>query len=152
MTVIERLDAIRQISELKARYLRFADTQDWDGFRGVFTDDATLFFPETGQEAPAAIDDAMPVIRDFLEGVTSVHHGHMPEIEFQSDDRATGIWAMEDIVLWPPHRAAIVGQEAMHGYGHYHEEYVRQDGRWYIRTLKLTRLRLERRKPAISVA
>lgn len=151
MTVIEQLDAIRQISELKARYFRFADTQDWNGFRGVFTDDATLFFPETGQEEPAAIDDAMPVIRDFLEGVTSIHHGHMPEIEFQADDRSTGIWAMEDIVLWPPHRAVVVGQESMHGYGHYHEDYVRRDGRWYIRTLKLTRLRLERRKPAISV-
>ena len=30
------------------------------------------------------------------------------------------------------------------GHGHYHEEYVRQNGRWKIRRLKLTRLHEER--------
>lgn len=151
MTLIEELDAIRRISELKARYFRFVDTQDWEGFRGLFADDATLFFPETGQEEPAAIDDAMPMIRDFLEGVTSVHHGHMPEIEFLTDDHATGIWSMEDIVRWQPGRAAVVGQEMMHGYGHYHDEYVKRGSRWLIKSLRLSRLRLERHKPSVSV-
>ncbi len=152
MTLIEELEAIRRISELKARYFRLVDTKDWDGFRALFTDDATLFFPETGQAEPLPVDEAMPMIQDILDGVTSIHHGHMPEIEFLSDDRATGIWAMEDILRWPPDRAAVIGQELLHGFGHYHEEYVRRDGRWLFKALRLSRLRLERYKPAISVA
>jgi hypothetical protein len=31
----------------------------------------------------------------------------------------------------------------MHGWGHYYETYEKIDGKWLIKTLKLTRLRLE---------
>jgi hypothetical protein len=31
----------------------------------------------------------------------------------------------------------------MHGWGHYHETYEKAGGRWAIKTLKLTRLRVE---------
>jgi len=41
-----------------------------------------------------------------------------------------------------------LGIAQMHGYGHYHETYELVDdgngaGRWYIKTLKLTRLRVD---------
>jgi hypothetical protein len=32
---------------------------------------------------------------------------------------------------------------AMHGYGHYHETYEKFDGRWLIKTLRLSRLRVD---------
>ena len=32
----------------------------------------------------------------------------------------------------------------MHGYGHYHEEYVLEDGAWRISLNRLTRLRVDR--------
>ena len=31
----------------------------------------------------------------------------------------------------------------LYGYGHYHETYEKVDGRWYIKTLKLTRIRVD---------
>jgi hypothetical protein len=31
----------------------------------------------------------------------------------------------------------------MHGWGHYHETYVKGDGGWRIQTLTLTRLRVD---------
>jgi hypothetical protein len=31
----------------------------------------------------------------------------------------------------------------MHGYGHYHETYEKVDGRWRIKTITLTRLRVD---------
>jgi hypothetical protein len=71
--------------------------------------------------------------------VVTVHHGHMPEIEITSDDTATGIWAMEDKLRWP--EGSPIGW--MHGYGHYHETYERVDGAWRIKTLTLTRLRID---------
>ncbi len=45
----------------------------------------------------------------------------------------------------------MLGVEYLHGYGHYHEDYVRHDGRWLIRSLKLTRLWLRRINPAIQI-
>jgi hypothetical protein len=76
-----------------------------------------------------------------LEGVVSVHHGHMPEIELTSSDTATGVWAMEDRLWFPPGSPV----EFLHGYGHYHETYRREDGRWRIATLTLTRIRRDLR-------
>ena len=49
---------------------------------------------------------------------------------------ATGVWSMEDMLRWPN------GLE-LHGFGHYHETYRKEAGRWRIATLTLTRLRLD---------
>ena len=71
-----------------------------------------------------------------LEGAVTCHQGHMPEIELIDSDHARGIWSMTDRVDHPNY--------LLIGYGHYHEEYVKRDGRWQIRHLKLTRLHEER--------
>jgi hypothetical protein len=39
----------------------------------------------------------------------------------------------------------------MHGYGHYHETYEKVDGRWRIKSSKLTRLREDIVTPLFSV-
>ncbi|MFC2028291.1 nuclear transport factor 2 family protein, partial [Chloroflexota bacterium] len=69
----------------------------------------------------------------ILANFTTVHHGHMPEIELTSDTTATGIWAMFDFLQ---HSGFT-----LQGYGHYEEEYVKQEGQWKIKRLRLTRLR-----------
>ncbi len=43
---------------------------------------------------------------------------------------------MQDRLIWEDGRT-------MTGYGHYHERYVKQDGRWRIAEQKLTRLIME---------
>ena len=65
--------------------------------RDLFTDDVELYIEDT--KVPAA---ATPTIKgaDALVAYLSqshpdkitVHHGHMPDIEFVDDDTATGIW------------------------------------------------------------
>jgi hypothetical protein len=63
----------------------------------------------------------------------------MPEITITGRDSATGVWAMFDYLTFPggdPPRG-------LRGYGHYHEEYARDDGAWRIRRLTLTRLRVD---------
>ena len=47
---------------------------------------------------------------------------------------------MEDMLRWSD------GRE-LHGYGHYQESYEKIDGSWHIKTLKLTRLRLDFSEP-----
>ena len=44
---------------------------------------------------------------------------------------------MQDRVTWGPERPSLTG------YGHYHERWVKQDGRWRIAALKLTRLQMD---------
>jgi SnoaL-like domain len=74
--------------------------------------------------------------RDNLNPATTIHHGYMPEIEITSPTTAQGVWAMEDIIHWP---AALSSPgKTVCGYGHYHETYECIDGRWLIKTMKLT--------------
>ncbi|MET0276485.1 MAG: nuclear transport factor 2 family protein [Acidimicrobiia bacterium] len=146
--------AARQaIAELKARYFRLMDTKDWKAMREVFAPEAVIDMREERQRLIdagwAALEDNGPrdvprsrddIIADYersVQGLLTVHHGHMGEIEFQSPSDATGIWAMEDIVR----QADGANIREMHGYGHYHERYILdEEGKWRIAALRVTRL------------
>jgi hypothetical protein len=138
---LKRLAAIESIKLVKAKYFRFVDTQDWDGLRSVFTPDATLDFPEAGTGV-IGIDQALALFKQALEGAVSVHFGHTPEIEIESEHFARAVWPMDDRIYWPPERASILGYTQLRGFGHYHETYEHHGSEWKIKTLRLTRLRL----------
>jgi len=128
---------IEAIKKLKARYFRLIDTKDWAGFAQVFAEDARMLVPEADVDITGR-DAITESISALLDGVQTVHHGHMPEIEIESGERATGVWAMFDYVEWPPTDGKRVG---IVGYGHYFERYVREDGEWRIAETRLERLR-----------
>jgi SnoaL-like domain len=146
MDSLERLTALEDIRALKARYFRSMDTKDWDGFAEVFAPDAVM---DMSSEVPDSDDPDAGITRGnkeiaafvhiHVDDVTTVHHGHMPEIEILSPTTARGVWAMEDKLRWPEGSPI----HTMHGYGHYHETYELVDGAWRISTLTLTRLRLD---------
>jgi len=129
------LEEIEAIKRLKARYFRLMDTKQWDQWGDVFTEDAHLAASPDPNETFHGRTDIVKRVSAVLRDARTVHHGHMPEIELTGPDTATGIWAMYDFVDMP--------QLVLHGWGHYHEEYARQDGTWRIRRLRLTRLRLD---------
>jgi hypothetical protein len=129
------LDEIEAIKQLKARYFRLMDTKQWDQWADVFTEDAIVAASPDPNETFHGRADIVRRVSSVLRNATTVHHGHMPEIQLTGADTATGIWAMYDFVDMP--------QLVLHGWGHYHEEYARQDGTWRIRRLRLTRLRLD---------
>jgi hypothetical protein len=144
---LERLAAIEEIKTLKARYFRSMDTKDWDGFADVFAPDAVM---DMSSEVPPTDDDPnagitkgnkeiTAFVRSHVGDVTTVHHGHMPELEIVTPTTARGVWAMEDKLRWPEGSPI----QAMHGYGHYHETYELVRSAWRISTLTLTRLRLD---------
>jgi len=130
------LEAIRQ---LKARYFRMMDLKDWDGLAEVFTEDVEIDVSEEGSGVIRTRAAYMPFIAEVLAGVTTVHHGHMPELELTSPTTARGIWSMEDKLWWP--EGSPIAH--MHGYGHYHETYEKTPDGWRIKTMKLTRLHRE---------
>src|SRR5271170_3322552 len=143
MTDAERLLAIEEIKQLKARYFRCVDSKDWNGFAAVFAPGATVdYTPKGANPRDWSMAGATPIVAfvsKALDRAITIHHGHMPEIEVISPATARGIFAMEDLIWWPEGSR----RKTLHGWGHYHETYVKIDDKWLIKTLKLTRLRLE---------
>jgi hypothetical protein len=145
-----RTDEIEAIKQLKARYFRSLDTKDWDAHRQVFTADPEIGPIENGfpdyvldlrpAEARAQVargtnfDAYIERIRLFIGPLITTHHGHQPEIEIIGETGATGIWAMEDVLVWKKEGYRLRGT------GHYRETYRKVDGAWKIASLQLSRL------------
>jgi uncharacterized protein (TIGR02246 family) len=130
------MDDIEAIKQLKARYFRTMDTKDWAGMREVFADDVVVDTTESGGDVVSGADAFVAFLQKTLGDVVTVHQGHMPEIDVTSATTASGVWALEDMLQWPD-------GTRLHGYGHYHETYEKADGAWRIKTLRLTRLRMD---------
>jgi len=149
---VARLAAIQEISALKARYFRFMDTKQWADWEGVFAPGVLMdmvgeaaglkslgfSLPDDVSMTWRGREQLRSAVGGALEGVRTVHHGHMPELEILSETEARGIWAMEDLLVYSPEAGAPV--PGFRGYGHYHDTYVKLDGRWYIQSTRLERL------------
>jgi uncharacterized protein (TIGR02246 family) len=134
------VDDIEAIRQLKARYFRTMDTKDWDVMRQVFTDDVVIDTSEAGGSVVTGASEFMTFLQEALGGAVTVHQGHMPEIELTSDTTATGVWALNDIVIFP-------NGVRLDGYGHYHETYAKGPDGWRIASSKLTRLHTDLQMP-----
>ena len=127
------LAAVEDIRRLKARYLRYLDTQDWDRFRSVFTDDVEMDVSEDGAGVVRGSEQVTASIATALAGASTVHQATTPEIGVDGDE-ATGVWAMTDVVVFPD-------GTRLDGAGHYHDRYRRVEGDWRIASFRLSRLR-----------
>lgn len=132
---------IESIRQLKARYFRTLDQQDWDAYRDVFTADVVI--DTTDDTGPGTDitgrDPYLDMLRPILDGAITVHHGHMSEIEITGPDTARGVWSMEDHIWFP----AALGLGQLWGTGWYEEDYRRVDARWKIARMVLRRQRVE---------
>jgi SnoaL-like domain len=141
------LRASYEVAQLKARYFRLLDTKDWDGWIENFTPDAVMDMsgePAAFGATEVSAEDAMVYVyrgRDAIKEsvstslmkVDSCHHGHVCEFTLVSPTVARGIWSMEDIIRYKD-------SGGFRGYGHYHDTYVKVDGRWKIAATKIVRL------------
>lgn len=140
MNTIERLVAIEELEQLKARYWYALDHQDWEMWRDeVWAPDAELDVAAESRHKVGPRDAMIAWVKERFVDQISVHHGHTPIIELTSDTTATGIWAMEDRLYRGDNH--VDGPGFVLGFGHYHETYVKLDLGWRIRTSRLTRLR-----------
>lgn len=144
MDPLQELIAIEQIKKLKAQYCRFSDTRDDERFETLFTED--IVWKLMGADGVTVLKEIRgkaeqhswrASMREARLAGTSVHHCHTPEITILDENNATGIWAVADYLRQP------VEGKNFKGYGHYHEEYRREDGRWLISKLTVTRLRVD---------
>ena len=123
------------IANVKAAYCRLLDTKDWEGWGQLFTEDIVADVTDSGGEVMRGRDAMVASVRGSIETTKTAHQVHFPEITIDGDT-AKAIWPMQDRLIWEDGRT-------MTGFGHYHETYVKQEGRWQIATQKLTRLIME---------
>jgi SnoaL-like domain len=130
---VQRLDDIEAIKQLRARYMRWLDTQDWESFRNEITED---YHTETDGGVLDGRDTIITSLSERLAGASTSHHCHSPEITLTGPDSATGVWAMQDHVSM-----TLKGEPfSFRGCGFYHETYVRTPDGWRTRSTALQRL------------
>ena len=143
MNDLEKLLAFEEIRQLKARRVRCMDEKDWEGYAACHTPNAvsyTFQSENTGVSNPVVGGAAIAAqLARTLEGRTTAHQIHAPEIELTSETTAKGIWPMEDMLWWEADGKKLW----LHGYGHYRETYEKVDGRWLIASRALTRIRVD---------
>ncbi len=116
------------IARLKYRYLRCLDQKCWDELGDCLTEDATASYGG-GAITLSGRDEIMAFLRRAMGGedLLSSHRCHHPEIDLVGSDEATGVWALEDVVVVGEHDVIV------HGAAFYEDRYRRQDDRsWRI--------------------
>jgi uncharacterized protein (TIGR02246 family) len=131
---LQRLLDLEEIKQLKARYCRFVAKEDWEGFKNLFSEDLQFITPD------GYMHDGRAVFMAFHEEslqkpkVWGVVHCYAPEITIIGPDSASGMWAMEDVHVWPGGDGPPIGH---HGYGYYHEDYVRLPDGWRFKRIQV---------------
>ena len=92
---VQRQADVEDIKQLKARYCRYADGQEWEKWGQLLTED--FHFDSDGGTQDGR-DNVVAFVSKSLGGASTVHHCHTPEITITGPDTATGIWAMQDHV------------------------------------------------------
>ena len=147
MDELATLVDIESIKRLKARYCQYLDSKDWVAWRELFADDFTSEIAGAGGRQTVGADEFVAYTRRTLgrRSQATVHQVHAPDITLTSTTTAHGVWALNDIVR-------LIPAVTVRGYGHYHETYVKSDGRWRITSSRLSRLREEIAVPLLPGA
>jgi hypothetical protein len=123
----EDLVEIELIKRVKYAYFRNLDLKQWDDIAELFTKDATAAYGG-GAYSFEGRDAIVEFFRKAMgrESFLSSHKAHHPEIDITGSGTATGIWALEDIVI------DLQWELDIHGAAFYEDEYVKIDGVWKI--------------------
>lgn len=138
MDPVDRLVACEDIRQLLSRRTRLIDGKHWEELIQVYADDVPAH--HLGVKGNRLMVEE---VARRLEGVRSIHQLHLPEIEVTSPTTAKAITPMEDLLMWEDDD----GQPCWaHGYGHYHQSFVKVTRGWVISDHKLTRQYIQQGK------
>ncbi|MET8615421.1 nuclear transport factor 2 family protein [Streptomyces misionensis] len=143
------LTATEDVRRVMTRYVYCADHHRWDELAALFITNAPFTACTVEGAVQAQMKGRDEIARQLAErnhpGTVLVHHLFSSEIDIDTENSASGVWAMEDIVSIPPVPGDGEGPRptGMHGYGHYRVRFTRTDKCWLIAELRITRLRLD---------
>ena len=128
LKVLEDVEAIKR---LKARYCAYCDDNyDAAGIAALFTEDAVWDGGMRGRaEGREEIREFFKRSPDRISFAVHMVTNSMVEVD---GNTAKGTWYLFQPCTWTE------GNRAVWGSAKYHEEYVRVDGDWKFRNLKLT--------------
>ena len=135
------LSAVEEVKRLRARYCRAMDQKDWLTLATLYSPDTVLDLRgETvlaGSAEPVRGADAVVAyIRESLGEGICVHISFAPDITLIGPNEARGVWGLE-YKVWQPPGSAI---PPLHGYAYSYDDYVRIDGVWKMRAVRLKML------------
>jgi hypothetical protein len=141
----EDLVEIEAIKRLKYLYARCLDQKLWDEIAACFTPDAVAAYSGGGYTFEGR-DEIVGFLSRSMGAETfhSSHKMHNPEIDLTGPDTATGIWALDDIVIDMKWNITIRGASF------YEDDYVKRDGRWHMQRTSYTRV-FEELQPRANV-
>ena len=118
---------IEQIKQLKARYLRGLDTNDWELFASSMAEDCTGRY-NNGKLRFDSRQEIVDFMRENLSGekMLTLHQGHQPEIEIVDEMTARANWYLQDIVI------AVEAAVRIYGSAIYEDSYRKENGEWKI--------------------
>ncbi len=124
---LQDLVEIEQIKRLKYRYLRCLDQKEWDDLEDCFVAGATASYGG-GAYPFDSRDEIMAFLREAMGPDTfhSSHQCHHPEIDIIGGGEATGVWALQDVVIDTGFDLTIRGA------AFYTDRYEKADGEWRI--------------------
>lgn len=135
-TGVERLLVVREIEELKARYLHALDRNAWDEMERCLTDDVEVSYA-SGMYRHVGLEAVMGFLRSTTlarETSSSSHVATNPQIELLGPDHARGTWRLTDFVHDRAKGSMLVGS------GVYRDEYRRTGPGWRIAATGYDRL------------
>jgi len=132
---VDDLHEIEAIKRLKYRYCRCLDEKRWQELEQCLTKDATSSYSD-GKYSFTDRAGIMSFLREALGLASRIssHRVHQPEIDFTSPTTATGIWALDDVVIETDAGVTIRGA------AFYRDEYVKVGGEWKIKSSGYTRI------------
>src|SRR5690606_21414846 len=126
-TGLDALVEIEAIKRVKYRYLRCLDQKRWDELGECLAPGCTAAY-SGGRYAFEGRDAIVDFLRRSMGAETflSAHRCHHPEIDLESSHTATGIWALDDLVLIGDHDLIV------HGAAFYEDRYEKLDDQWVL--------------------
>jgi hypothetical protein len=124
---VNERDEITAIERLKYRYIRCLDLKRWRELGECLTPDCTTAYGD-GAYTFAGRARILEFLAEMLGPAHKIssHRVHQPEIELTGEATATGIWALDDVVI------DTLEQETIRGAAIYSDTYVKTDVGWLI--------------------
>lgn len=129
MTDLQAVADKLEIHELLARYARGVDDRDWELYRSVFTDDATIDYSSAGAIAGSRDEVVAWFEQNF--GVIPWTQHYITNVEIDLDGDAARVRAM----FYNPMQLPGMAEPSFCG-GFYHHELVRTPDGWKSRHLR----------------
>jgi len=153
ITALEQLKITDDIRTVMAKYVRNADYKNFVELANLFTESGTFTPQDVAGNALITMNGRNEIAGKITESVgqaTAIHHLFSYEVEVQSFDKVHAVFAMEDRLIRPENEESVTLTDSnvptfrtLHGFGHYHGDFVKIENTWYIEKLVQTRLKLD---------